>query len=98
MSGHVLPARTYYAVFFALLLLTAVTTAVAYFDLGPLNTIVALAIAVTKGTLVVLYFMHVKFSPRLIGIMVVAGIFWLLVLFTLSMGDYMTRVPVVGWE
>lgn len=97
MSGHVLPLRTYYAVFGALLVLTAVTTAVAYLDLGMLNGVVALGIAGTKAALVILYFMHVRYESRLVWIFSVAGFVWLVIFFVLILTDYAARHPVDGW-
>jgi cytochrome c oxidase subunit IV len=99
MAQHLVPRRTYYQVFAILLGLTGITVAVAFLNLGPLNTIVALAIAVLKALLVVLIFMHVRYSSRLTGVVVAGGVFWLLLLMALTMSDYLTRswLPVVGW-
>ena len=97
MSSHVTPLRTYMAVFGALMGLTALTTAVAFVDLGALNDTVAMAIATTKVVLVVLWFMHVKASGKLIWLFAGAGFFWLLILFGLTLADYGTRVNVPGW-
>lgn len=83
----------YYAVFAALIVGTALTVAVAFVDLGALNNVVMLTIAVTKATLVVLYFMHVRWSTRLTWVVAASGFFWLLILFGLTMQDYLTR----GW-
>jgi cytochrome c oxidase subunit 4 len=91
MSNHIVPRRTYYVIFLVLMICTAITVAVAYFDLGPLNTIVALTIAVFKATLVVLFFMHVKYSTRLTWAVVVGSVFWLGILLALTLGDYLTR-------
>jgi cytochrome c oxidase subunit 4 len=93
VSGHVVPIGVYVAVFAALLVLTALTTAAAFQDLGPLNNVVALGIAVLKATLVVLFFMHVRYGTRLIPLVVAAGLFWLVILIVLSLTDYLTR----GW-
>lgn len=93
MSGHVAPTRLYYVIFGALMILTALTVAVAYKDLGLLNTYVAMTIAVAKATLVVLYFMHVRWSGRLIPILLAAGVLWLVILLALTMSDYASR----GW-
>ncbi|HWP99393.1 MAG TPA: cytochrome C oxidase subunit IV family protein [Vicinamibacterales bacterium] len=93
MSAHVLPVRLYVAVFAALMVLTAVTVAAAFVDLGFLNTFVALTIAVTKATLVALYFMHVRYSTPLVKVTVVAGLVWLGILFALGLSDYLSR----GW-
>ena len=64
---------------------------IAFVDLGPLNTVAALAIAVFKATLVVLFFMHVKYSTRLTWAVVVGSVFWLGILLVLTMSDYLTR-------
>lgn len=96
-SGHVLPLRVYFAVFTALLAGTALTTWVATHDLGPWNDLVALSIAGTKATLVILYFMHVRYASRLIWIFSLAGFLWLMLFFVLILADYQTRVPVPGW-
>lgn len=94
MSGHhVVPVRLYVTIFVSLMVLTAITVAVAFVDLGPLNNLVMLGIAVGKATLVVLYFMHVRYSTRLIPLVAGAGVFWLLILFGFTMSDYLTR----GW-
>ena len=65
MSEHIVPTRVYYTIFVLLMICTALTVSIAYFDLGPLNTIMALAIAMFKAVLVVLFFMHVKYATRL---------------------------------
>lgn len=88
---HVVPVKIYYAIFAILMVLTAVTVGVAYIDLGAMNAVVALAIAGFKATIVVLYFMHVKYSTRLIKLTVVAGLYWMGILFVLTFGDYLTR-------
>jgi len=93
MAAHVVPSRLYYMIFAALMVLTAVTVGVAFVDLGFLNIVVALGIAVFKATLVVLYFMHVRYSTRLTWIVVIAGFFWLGILVVLGMSDYLSR----GW-
>ena len=89
---HVVPLRIYYGIFAILLILTGVTVAVAYMDLGRLNTVAALAIACFKALMVVLYFMHVKYSTRLIKLTVVAGLYWMGIIFALTLSDYLTRV------
>lgn len=83
----------YYFVFLALLVGTGMTVAAAKVDLGPLNNIVMLAIACTKATLVILFFMHVRWSSRLTWVVAMSGFFWLLILFGLGMSDYLSR----GW-
>jgi cytochrome c oxidase subunit IV len=91
MQGHVVPKKIYFLVFFALIALTALTTAVAFKDLGPMNTVAALAIAVCKATLVILFFMHVKYSPGLSRLVIVAAFFWLAILIALTLTDVFTR-------
>ena len=93
MSGHVSPKSTYYAIFAALLALTATTVAVAFINLGRLNFPVAISIAILKATLVVLFFMHAKYSSRLTKLVIGGAFFFLLCLFGLTMTDYMSR----GW-
>jgi cytochrome c oxidase subunit 4 len=92
-STHVLPLGIYFGVFFALLVLTGTTVAVAFIDLGPLNNVVAMGVAVIKATLVILFFMHVKYSSRLTGLVVVSGVFWLVIMVGLTFVDYASR----GW-
>ena len=94
MSEHIVPTRIYYGIFAILMVCTAITVGVAFVDLGPLNTIVALSIAVLKAVLVVLFFMHVKYSTRLTWAVVVGSVFWLGIMLALTMGDYLTR----GWR
>jgi cytochrome c oxidase subunit 4 len=91
MSEHVVAVRVYVGVFIALLLLTGLTTGVAFIDLGSLNTVAALAIAVTKMILVILFFMHVKYSHGLTKIVILAGFFWLAILIALTLSDELTR-------
>jgi cytochrome c oxidase subunit 4 len=93
MSEHVVPLKTNVTVWLVLLLLTGVTTGVAFIDLGPLNTIVALVIATCKALLVVLIFMHVKYaSDKLVKVVVLSAIFFLILLLGLSLADYSTRM------
>jgi cytochrome c oxidase subunit 4 len=93
MSEHIVPRKTYFAVFAALMVLTATTTYVSFIDLGPWNSVVALGIAFLKATLVVLFFMHVKYSPRLTQVTIAGGLFWLAILIVITLSDFMTR----GW-
>ena len=86
------PIKTYALVFLALLVLTGLTTAIAFLDLGgSINTMVALAIAVCKALLVILYFMHVRYSDKLTWVFAAAGFFWLLILIGGTMDDVITR-------
>jgi len=89
---HILPVSLYVTIWLTLMVLTVVTAAVSFIDLGPFNTVVALFIASFKALLVVLFFMHVKYmSDRLTKMVVVAVIFWLFLLLGLSLMDYGTR-------
>jgi len=90
---HVVPPRVYYAVYAMLLLFTYLTVQIAFFDLGVLNTILAVTIAVLKATLVALFFMHLKYSSKLTWVVAIGGVFWLGILLTLTFSDYLTR----GW-
>ena len=98
-AEHIVPKRTYFAIWIGLVILTGLTAYVSTLNLHvvwglrdiSLNAVVALLIASLKASLVVLFFMHVKYSPRLTAVVVFAGIFWLLLLMTLSMADYLTR-------
>jgi cytochrome c oxidase subunit 4 len=94
MSGHIAPVRTYVLIFSLLMVFTTVTVAVAFTNLGQFNFPVAIAIAIVKATLVVLFFMHVKYSSHLTKLIIGSGLFFLLVLFSLTMTDYMSR----GWQ
>ena len=90
---HIVPTRIYYAIFAVLMIFTAVTVGAAYVDLGRMNTVIALAIAAFKAMIVVLYFMHVKYSTRLVKLVVIAGLYWMGILMVLTLSDYLTR----GW-
>lgn len=95
---HIVTPKVYFTIFGALMVFTALTVLVARYDLasiwGPLNIIVAMTVATIKATLVVLYFMHVKYSSRLTQVIVVAGLFWLVILLVLTIADYLVRS---GW-
>jgi cytochrome c oxidase subunit 4 len=92
-SAHITPVRTYVATFAALLILTAVTYLVAIRDFGMLNTPIALAVAFLKASLVVIYFMGLRYNTPLTKVTAVAGFFWLIILFGITLSDYATR----GW-
>jgi len=96
MSEHVVSRKIYFFIFGALMVGTALTVWVANYDLGRWNAVVALTIAVVKATLVVLYFMHVRYSSKLTWVFVCAGIIWLIILFAFTLSDYLTRtwVPI----
>ena len=92
MSNYIVPLRTYYLVFLTLIVCTAITVAVSFVDLGRFNVVVALGIAILKATLVVLFFMHVKYSGKLTWVVVAGSLFWLGILIVMTAGDYLTRV------
>ncbi len=87
----IVPKKIYYRVALALLVLFILTIAVAFVHLGPFNVYIAVTIAVIKATLVVLYFMHVRYHTRLTWIFASAGFLWLIILFVLTLADYATR-------
>jgi cytochrome c oxidase subunit 4 len=92
MSEHIVSVKTYITIWLALLVLTGLTAGIAFVDLGPFNTVVALVIATGKALLVVLIFMHVKYaSDRLTKVVLVSALFWLFLLLGLSLADYTTR-------
>ena len=94
MSEHIVPVRIYVTIFLVLLVGTTLTVLAAFQDFPwRFNTIVAMTIAVTKATFVVLYFMHVRYSARLVWVIVASALFWLVILFALTFSDYWTR----GW-
>jgi cytochrome c oxidase subunit 4 len=93
MSFHISPVRSYVGIFLALMVLTTITVYVAFLDLGPLNTLVALGIAVIKASLVILFFMHARYSTRLTKLVIVSAFLWLFILFTFTMTDFVSR----GW-
>ncbi|HTQ95677.1 MAG TPA: cytochrome C oxidase subunit IV family protein [Candidatus Acidoferrum sp.] len=95
-SEHIVSPGTYTAIIFTLLVLTALTVAAAYVNLGRFNIVVALAIATLKATLVVLFFMHAKYSPKRTKLVILAGIFWLMILLFMTLSDYASRVDYRG--
>lgn len=87
-------ARVYTLTGVSLLLLLALTVGAAYIDLGPLNTAVSMFISLAKGALIILFFMHVRYSRPILWLFVGAGFFWLGIMFVLALSDYYTR----GWS
>jgi cytochrome c oxidase subunit IV len=101
MSQHVVSVRIYLSIFLALMVLTALTTAVAFVDLGVFNTVVALAIACCKMVLVLLFFMHLKYGENLTKLVIVAAFFWFAILLALTLSDYESRNWITqphGWQ
>jgi cytochrome c oxidase subunit IV len=92
MSEHIVSLKIYVMIFLALMVGTSLTIWAGLHDFpGQLNVIIALTIAVVKATLVVLYFMHVRYSSRLIWVVFTSALFWLAILFALTLSDYWTR-------
>jgi cytochrome c oxidase subunit 4 len=92
MSEHIVQPRVYIVIFLALMLGTTLTVMAAFYDFpGPLNAVVALTIATIKASLVVLYFMHVRYSGRLVWLVIIAALLWLAILFAVTFSDYWTR-------
>lgn len=90
-AHHIVSPATYLLIFGALLLGTAITVGASYIDMGPWNPVVALAIACTKAVLVILFFMHIKYSSKLMKLTVAAGFFTFLALITMTLSDYISR-------
>lgn len=91
-QSHSHPTPGLYLLILALLVIgTCATWAIAFVDLGIFNPVVALAIAVTKAVLVILFFMHVYYSSKLTKLTIAAGFFWLLIMITMSLTDYLSR-------
>lgn len=93
MSQHVLSVRTNINVFIALMVLLVLTIAIAYLDLGNLGLAIAMLIASAKAVLILLFFMHIRFSTPLTWVFASAALFWLAIMFGLTLNDYLTR----GW-
>jgi cytochrome c oxidase subunit 4 len=96
-TGHAAPHHqasllSYFVIFFALMALTVLTVWVSRIDLGTMNTAVAMAVAIVKAVLVILWFMHVIHSPRMTWIVVISSFLWLAVMFALFFSDYLTRL------
>jgi len=91
MSGHVVPKKLYILVFVALIVCTGLTTGVAFINLGKWNTVVALAIAVCKASLVALFFMHLRWSSGLTRMVLLAAFMWFAILIALTLSDEFTR-------
>jgi cytochrome c oxidase subunit IV len=92
MSEHIIGPKIYVSIFLTLMFFTGLTVAAAFINLGSFNAVVALTIAVIKALLVVLFFMHVRYSSKMVMVLVISGIFWLGIMFVLTMSDYISRV------
>lgn len=93
MTEATISIKTYALIFVTLLILTGTTFAISAIDLGGLNAVVALVIAMGKALLVALFFMHLRYSRPLMLVVVTAGLLWLAIMITLTLGDFLTR----GW-
>lgn len=98
-ASHVESKRLYITIWIVLLIFTGLTTGVAFIDLGSMNTVVALAIAVCKAGFVILFFMHARHSEKLVRVVIGVAIFWLLILIVVSTTDFATRtlLPKPAW-
>jgi cytochrome c oxidase subunit 4 len=95
MSHHVVPLKVYIGVFVALIALVALTIGAAFLDFGPFSLPIALTIASIKALLILLYFMHVRYSSHVSWVYAGAGFFWLIILIVLTLSDYLSRGPVL---
>ncbi|HYT20756.1 MAG TPA: cytochrome C oxidase subunit IV family protein [Candidatus Polarisedimenticolia bacterium] len=91
MSEHIVSPKLYFAIFAALILGTGITVWAAFQNFGPFNIVIALGIATIKATLVVLYFMHARYSPGRTQLVIVCSVFWLAIMLALTLADYDTR-------
>ncbi len=91
MSEHIVSPRIYIVIFVSLMLGTAITIWAAFQNFGKFNIVIALAIATIKATLVVLYFMHARYSPKRTQLVIVCSVFWLAIMLALTLADYDTR-------
>ena len=101
MSDVIVGKKTYLIVWASLMVLLGVTVGVSTFQLGRMNAFIAVGIAATKAVIIALYFMHVRYSPRLVWIFAGAGALWLGIMFALTIGDYLTRgylPPPTNWQ
>jgi cytochrome c oxidase subunit 4 len=91
MSERIIQPPTYYTVFAALIVLTCLTVGASFLDLGPWHTAAGLLFGAIKAGLVILFFMHLLYSPRLLWLILAAGLFWLGIMVVLTLTDYLTR-------
>ena len=91
MSEHIVSPKVYLAIFAALMIGTALTVWAAFQNFGKFNIVIALVIATIKATLVVLYFMHARYSSKRTQLVIVCSVFWLAIMLALTLTDYTTR-------
>lgn len=92
-TEHIVSPKVYFTIFVALIIGTSLTTWAAFQDFGPFNIVIALAIATAKATLVVLFFMHARYSVRRTRLVIICALFWLAIMLALTLSDYQTRQP-----
>jgi cytochrome c oxidase subunit 4 len=91
VSEHIVSPKIYLLIFASLMLGTGLTVWAAFQNFGKFNIVIALAIATIKATLVVLYFMHARYSPKRTQLVIVCSVFWLAIMLALTLSDYDTR-------
>jgi cytochrome c oxidase subunit 4 len=91
VSEHIVSPKIYFAIFAALMIGTTLTVWAAFQNFGPFNIVIALGIATIKATLVVLYFMHARYSPKRTQLVIICSIFWLAIMLGMTLSDYDTR-------
>lgn len=96
MSEHIVSPKIYFVIFSSLMIGTIITVWAAFQNFGPFNIVIALAIATIKASLVVLYFMHARYSPKRTQLVIVCSVFWLAILLALTLSDYQTREHTVS--
>jgi cytochrome c oxidase subunit IV len=95
-SEHIVSPKIYVVIFLALIAGTSLTTWAAFQNFGQFNIVIALGIATMKATLVVLYFMHARYSTNRTKLVIVCAIFWLAIMLALTLSDYQTRQPTLS--
>ena len=90
-SHHIMPVATYLAVFITLLVLLGATVGVSFLDLGIFSRVVAVTIAAIKAGLIFAYFMHLRYSPKLVWAFAGVGFAWFVLMFVITLGDYIAR-------
>jgi cytochrome c oxidase subunit IV len=91
VSEHIVSPKIYLLIFASLMLGTGLTVWAAFQNFGKFNIVIALGIATIKATLVVLYFMHARYSPKRTQLVIVCSVFWLAIMLALTLSDYDTR-------
>jgi cytochrome c oxidase subunit 4 len=91
VSEHIVSPKIYVVIFASLMVGTAITVWAAFQNFGAFNIVIALAIATVKATLVVLYFMHARYSPKRTHLVIICAVFWLAIMLALTLTDYQSR-------